>query len=162
VVLSKVGFRLDAGTERCQGLTNLCGNRGFVANSDALCTSDLGPLSSYSYSQCCSVYLPSQDLLTVTSYQGTILSYPLVIVSPVTTGLSTSTSPIEPTDTPGLVVVSAVPVVALVYRQKDVTGGGHGSTAVPEVDSASSMLKPNLFSLVLGTALAAWAVANSF
>ncbi|KAF5128182.1 uncharacterized protein G6M90_00g070940 [Metarhizium brunneum] len=137
-----------------------CCPRGFQANRDALCTSDLGPLSSVRYSQRCEVYLPTEDLLTVTSYQGTILSDPLVVVTPATTGISTSTYSIDPTETSGLVVVSAIPVVALVYRQED-RQGGLNSTNTSEIDDSASMrLKPNVVAIALGAALASWAVAT--
>ncbi|KHN98429.1 uncharacterized protein MAM_03553 [Metarhizium album ARSEF 1941] len=140
-----------------------CCPKGFQANKDAFCTSDLGPLSSLSYSQRCEVYLPSQDLLTVTSYQSTILSDPLVVVTAATTGvISTSTYPIEPSETSGLVVVSAVPVVALVYRQEDRRGGLNSTDMAEIYDSASMRLKPNILAVALGTALAAWATAAHF
>ncbi|OAQ65912.1 hypothetical protein VFPPC_07539 [Pochonia chlamydosporia 170] len=139
-----------------------CCPKGFVANNDAACTSDLGPLSSFTYSQHCDVYLPSEDLLTVTSYQGTILSSPLIVVTAATTGISSSTYSIAPSETSGLVVVSNIPVVALVYRPED-RKGEPNSTAIPEVDdNASVALKPNLLSAVLGTVLAAWAIASNF
>ncbi|OAA35917.1 hypothetical protein NOR_07725 [Metarhizium rileyi] len=135
-----------------------CCPRGFKANRDAFCTSDLGPLSELSYSQRCEVYLPTQDVATVTSYQGTILSNPVIVVTAATTGFSSSTYPIESSETSGLVVVSAIPVVALVYRQEDMKDG-QNSVAVSEIDdSASLKLKANLLTVLLATVLTAWAV----
>lgn len=100
--------------------------------------------------------------MTVTSYQGTILSSPLIVVTAATTGISSSTYSIAPSETSGLVVVSNIPVVALVYRPED-RKGEPNSTAIPEVDdSASVALKPNLLGAVLGTVLAAWAIASNF
>ena len=131
-----------------------------MPNSDAICTSDLGPLSSFSYSQRCEVYLPSQDLMTVTSYQGTILSNPLVIVTPATSGISTSTYSIQSSETSGLVVVSGIPVVALVYKPED-RKGGHNSTTLPDEDSASMSLKPSLLAVALGLLFAACAATGS-
>lgn len=83
-----------------------------------------------------------------------------MVVTPATTGISTSTYSIDPTETSGLVVVSAIPVVALVYRQED-RQGGLNSTNTSEIDDSASMrLKPNVVAIALGAALASWAVAT--
>ncbi|KAH0599516.1 hypothetical protein MHUMG1_02304 [Metarhizium humberi] len=67
---------------------------------------------------------------------------------------------LDPTETSGLVVVSAIPVVALVYRQED-RQGGLNSTNTSEIDDSASMrLKPNVVAIALGAALASWAVAT--
>lgn len=99
--------------------------------------------------------------MTVTSYQGTILPNPLVIVTPATSGISTSTYSIQPSETSGLVVVSGIPVVALVYKAED-REGPHNSTAIPDVDDSASMsLKPNLLGVALGLVFAALAFTGS-
>ncbi|KAK2592722.1 hypothetical protein QQS21_009565 [Conoideocrella luteorostrata] len=139
-----------------------CCPKGFRANDDAMCTSDLGPLSSVKYSQRCEVYLPTQDILTVTSYQGTRLNNPLIIITPAVTGISSSTYTIAPSETSGLTVVSAVPVVALIHKPSDTKGKDNWGNPVADDDSPSTTLKPNLLGAILGTVLVVWTVANSF
>jgi hypothetical protein len=85
----------------------------------------------------------------------------LIIVTPAASGISTSTYSIDPSETSGLVVVSGIPVVALVFKPKD-RKDGLNSTALPEVDdNASPRLRPSLLGVIMGTALAAWAFASN-
>ncbi|KAG6085761.1 hypothetical protein E4U15_001164 [Claviceps sp. LM218 group G6] len=133
-----------------------CCPKGFTANADATCTSDLGPFSSFSYTRRCEIYLPSQDLLTITSHQGTLLPNPLVVITPAVSDMSSSTFTIAPAETPSLTVVSAVPVVALIHKSSDKKGTGHASPPTvddDEDDSASRALRPSLMGVVLGMTL---------
>ncbi|KAG6014045.1 hypothetical protein E4U43_006991 [Claviceps pusilla] len=143
--------------------TLLC--RGFQANADAMCTSDLGPLSSFTYSQRCEVYLPTQDLLTITSHQGTLLPNPLIIVTAaVSGGINSSIFTIAPSETPSLTVVSAIPVVALIHKPSDKKNKDHSAT--PNVDddddSAAPFLRPNLLSALIGSIFTLWTLASGF
>ena len=115
-------------------------DRGFTANMDAMCSSALGPFSEFTYSTRCEFYLPTQDLITLTPTQGSSLSAPVVVVTAAQTNISTSTLTIEPSETSGLVIVSVVPVVALVYRKEDVKGG----------ESAAAGTQPGLFGVLTG------------
>ncbi|KAG5915359.1 hypothetical protein E4U42_008104 [Claviceps africana] len=129
-----------------------------------MCTSDLGPLSSFTYSQRCEVYLPTQDLSTITSHQGTLLPNPLVIVTAAVSGsINSSTFTIASSETPSLTVVSAIPVVALVHNASDKKAKDH--SAAPTVDddeSASLSLRPNLRAALIGGVFTLWTLTSGF
>ncbi|KAG5935116.1 hypothetical protein E4U53_000503 [Claviceps sorghi] len=140
-----------------------CCPKGFKADADAMCTSDLGPLSSFTYSQRCEVYLPTQDLLTITSHQGTLLPNPLVIVTAaVSGGINSSIFAIASSETPSLTVVSAVPVVALMHKPSDKKAKDHAAT--PNIDddddSASLSLRPNLRAALIGSIFTLWMLTS--
>ncbi|KAG6010135.1 hypothetical protein E4U21_000169 [Claviceps maximensis] len=142
-----------------------CCPKGFTANVDAMCASDLGPLSSFHYTQRCEVYLPTQDLLTITSNHGTLLPNPLIIVTAaVTGGINTSIFTIGPSETPSLTVVSAIPVVVLVYKSSDKKAKDH--TPTPNVDeddeSTAPSLTPNLLAALIVSIFTYWTLSSGF
>ncbi|KAJ6444930.1 pyruvate formate lyase activating enzyme [Purpureocillium lavendulum] len=140
-----------------------CCPSGWKANAAAFCSSSLGPLS-HSYSEVCLAIIPSNDIATVTSFQGASLTQPVVLITGTDTSYETRTRKIDPSDASGLTVVTAGPVVALVYQSSDKgQHGSHGSTGASgksgtatggDSKDASSAFRPSLLGIAMGALVA--------
>ncbi|GJN66411.1 hypothetical protein VFPFJ_01493 [Purpureocillium lilacinum] len=150
-----------------------CCPSGMTADSAAFCSSSVGPLSR-SYSEVCLVLIPMDDVATVTSFQGSSLTQPVVLITGTDTSYRTTTRKIDPSDTSGLTVVTAAPVVALVYQKSDMgQQGTHGgstaasgqsgsATGKPDEKDSSSSFRPSLVGVVVGALITAFLGAGQF
>ena len=103
---------------------------GHSANIFGGCVSSVGPLTSYSYTEYCIVVLPTEDVVTVTSFDGSIYTPPLFSVTPAVTGLSTIHNNISDAGFPTseAIVVRTFPVVAYIQKATDASASGSAAT----------------------------------
>lgn len=99
--------------------------RDYKADLFGGCWSSIEPITSpVTY---CNVLLPTEDILQITSYDGSIYSPPLYSVTPAVNSYVVSTATAEASGETELALASYVPGVALVFREGDLTAGTGGS-----------------------------------
>ncbi|KAH7152559.1 hypothetical protein EDB81DRAFT_585285, partial [Dactylonectria macrodidyma] len=103
-----------------------CCPSDFKVNENGDCYSSLGPISSYSVSEYCVVIISNENVVTVSSVEGTAITPPVVSLTPAETSLLTSIRTIFRAEVTDYIVVQEVPAVMMVYKESDLSGDSNG------------------------------------